>query len=106
MPTGGVLLPVATYTAVGLDTAIKPLLSHSATGEFNSPPDHADLVTHGWCRGPLIIIIIIIIIYYYCRWLVQVWLVQPLWARADVPLQYFGWAWAALNLSYAPARGL
>eukprot|EP00959_Pyramimonas_sp_CCMP1952_P401238 8407545-Pyramimonas_sp.AAC.1 len=25
---------------IGLDTAIKPLLSHSTTGEFNSPPNY------------------------------------------------------------------
>jgi hypothetical protein len=43
LPAGGVLLPVATYTAV--------------------------------------------------------WLVQPLWERAGIPLMYYGWAWAALNLS-------
>eukprot|EP00976_Prorocentrum_cordatum_P096380 1190545-Prorocentrum_minimum.AAC.1 len=29
-----------TYRAVGLHTAVKPLLSHSTTGEFNSPPTY------------------------------------------------------------------
>lgn len=30
-----------------------------------------------------------------------VWFYQPLWARGDLPLPYYGWSWAALNLSVA-----
>jgi len=32
---------------------------------------------------------------------IAVWFYQPLWARAELPLEYYGWSWAALNLSVA-----
>eukprot|EP00976_Prorocentrum_cordatum_P118169 1196423-Prorocentrum_minimum.AAC.1 len=38
----------APHSALGLHTAIKPLLSHPTTGEFNSPPNRLrTLLRHG-----------------------------------------------------------
>eukprot|EP00959_Pyramimonas_sp_CCMP1952_P328763 6883259-Pyramimonas_sp.AAC.1 len=37
---------------VGLDTAIKPLLSRSTTGEFNSPPEYSRTISTARSSSP------------------------------------------------------